>query len=271
MSEGNGNSPISKPPTKRTGSEPLTVNRWARLHQLEEEVKGLGPDQVARRLFARERLLDRERNLRAVDSLTGLYAARTFDRTLDREIDTLERDPLRIGLGLVLLDLDNFGPFNKLQGKLAGDSVLSNVGKTIKKTIRKTDIPVREGGEELAVIAPHVTNEQLSLNAKPGTHHAERLRKAIQASSTPEGYKVTASVGTTEYIRGESRRDFYTRADRARRMAKARGKNRTVQARVVDGQLIADDLTSKSSYIVDISINEENAEVFHFTPFSQSV
>ncbi|GEM_PF-3303062 len=254
-----GRSPIPEP-----------INRWERLRELETQVTGKAPDLIARDLLARERLIERERGFRAVDPLTELYAAGTFNGTLEREMEVLEREPSRVGLGLTLLDLDDFKDFNKRQGKLAGDTVLKNVGRTIKKTVRKIDIPFREGGEELAVITPYITNDQPASTDKAPTHHAERLRKNIKASRTPEGYKVTASVGTTDYIKGEKLIDFYTRADRARRMAKARGKNRTVRARIVNGQLIADDLTTKESFTVAISINERSEETFQFTPLAQA-
>ncbi len=249
---------------------PGPIDRWTRLTHLEELVRKKidRPDLIARDLLAGEKRTLRERSFRAVDPLTELYAAGTFIGTLEREMEILEREPSRVGLGLTLLDLDDFKNFNKRQGKLAGDSVLRNVGRTIKKTVRKIDTPFREGGEELAVITPYVTNDQTASTDKAPTHQAERLRKNIRTAKTPEGYSVAASVGTTDYIKGEKLIDFYARADRARRMAKARGKNRTVRTRVVDGKLIADDLTAGQSFTVGISINESGEETFVFTPLA---
>jgi diguanylate cyclase (GGDEF)-like protein len=53
------------------------------------------------------------------------------------------------------LDLDDFSEINNRCGHDMGDTVLIEVAKTIKQTIRTTDYAIRCGGEEFDIILPY--------------------------------------------------------------------------------------------------------------------
>jgi len=48
-----------------------------------------------------------------------------------------------------MIDLDFFKTYNDTYGHLAGDDVLTSIGKCIQTSIRTVDIAFRYGGEEL--------------------------------------------------------------------------------------------------------------------------
>jgi len=244
---------------------PAQVNKEQRLEELTAQISGKTPEQIARTILARERLVERQTRLRGIDQLMELYAPALFGRTLEREVGLVVREHTSPGLGLVLLDLDDFGNFNKLNGKKAGDEVLKTTGKTINNAVRETDLAFREGGEELAIIAPY-TNEgpkpdTVGDPAIEETDPGGRVRIAIEKATSPRGFRVKVSAGETDYVRGERPEQLYQRADRARRIAKQLGKNRTVRITQINGMLFAHDLTDKKRYSVNVySERDENGK-----------
>lgn len=259
---------------------PPPVDRNLRQQQLAESLQGQTAEQISRRLLARELWADRQKKHRAIDVRTTLFAPALFDRTLDREIDLAQREPGGPGIGLTLLDLDDFGLFNKENGQPAGNEVLNNVGKTIKGTLRSTDMAFREGGEELAVImtytgqGPKTEEEIKQSEGEEYVDPSERIRRAIEEAKSKNGFKTTASIGQTDYVPGETREEFYIRADRARRIAKKLGKNRVVKTTGKDLDLIAHDITHDLKYSAKVrlveKVNEKGKKViveeFDLTP-----
>ena len=59
-----------------------------------------------------------------------------------------------------MLDLDFFKK-NDTYGHLAGDMVLKDVWKILKKHVRRNDLACRYGGEEFAVILPNVSRDSI--------------------------------------------------------------------------------------------------------------
>ena len=57
-------------------------------------------------------------------------------------------------LTLVVVDLDNFGDLNQVQGYEAGDTALCSVAALIKSKMRTVDIIARLSGDEFGVILP---------------------------------------------------------------------------------------------------------------------
>jgi diguanylate cyclase (GGDEF)-like protein len=129
-----------------------------------------------------------------------------------------------------MLDIDDFKQVNDCHGHQQGDAVLKMVAGVVRSNVRKIDLPARYGGEELAVLLPH-------LGLQDAAEVAERVRQAIAAASVQGrgGTKlgVTASIGVAaldaDALRHEdalTAEDLVMAADAALYRAKRTGKNR---------------------------------------------
>jgi len=156
-------------------------------------------------------------NLSTIDALTGLQNHRAFQQQLESEMGRA----LRHGhaLSLLLLDVDRFKSFNSAYGHRSGDEALRLIGSLLKENARTSDIPVRYGGEEFAVILTETdTIGAIVLG--------ERIRQAIAAANgLPR--PITASIGIatlTPNMTGVS--ELIAHTDRALCHAKGEGRNR---------------------------------------------
>jgi diguanylate cyclase (GGDEF)-like protein len=159
------------------------------------------------------------------DGLTGAYNHRQFQDVLTHELGRLGRYGGE--LSLMLLDVDNFKSFNDRFGHPAGDQVLKQTVRLIKKSLRRADLVFRYGGEEFAVLLPETAVGNAcrvaeKLNAKLRT---ENIYKAPDGVELP----VTVSIGLADAVESHlSREELIERADRALYQAKQAGKDRAV-------------------------------------------
>ena len=154
------------------------------------------------------------------DSLTKLYNRGAFLDILQNQIANLRT--YAPNLALLMIDIDNFKRINDDMGHLTGDSILSQLGELLRRSLRKNDAPVRYGGEEFAVIAPNTSLPQSLLVA-------EKLRRMVAGHDFGIGRQVTISIGCTIYRPGEDSRELIARADLALYDAKHAGKNTVCQ------------------------------------------
>ena len=156
------------------------------------------------------------------DSLTGLYNHRHFQERLAAEVSRAAR--YGHNLSLIMIDIDFFKSFNDAHGHPMGDAVLRDLAQLIIQNIRETDVAVRYGGEEFAVILPET-------RAGDAAATAERIRQEVQkqpfCASEGLSASLTVSVGVAEYpSQCSDRTSLVTAADIALYQAKALGRNR---------------------------------------------
>jgi diguanylate cyclase (GGDEF)-like protein len=168
------------------------------------------------------RLKDSLRNSSIIDALTGLYNRRYLDETLPREIARAQRSNQEIGL--IMLDVDHFKSFNDNYGHEAGDMVLREIGATIKRVCRISDLACRFGGEELMIMMPQA-------DLKIATERAELICQEIKKITLMYGGQalptVTISAGLAMFpAHGYLVEDLLKAADVALYRAKGKGRNR---------------------------------------------
>ena len=159
----------------------------------------------------------------ATDSLTEAMTRRAFKQEADQLISLALRH--QHDLSCIAFDIDHFKKVNDTYGHAAGDAVLKAVASICKATLRAGDLFGRIGGEEFAVVLPHVDREGAFAVA-------EKLRAAI-ASEIIRGdhgaLTVTASFGTSALsIVSQEIETLLAQADAAMYQAKHSGRNRCV-------------------------------------------
>jgi diguanylate cyclase (GGDEF)-like protein len=185
-------------------------------------------EETQRRLREQNSLL---RELTVIDSLTGLYNRRFFDRRLSYEIERWRRSDHP--LSLVMFDVDHFKSINDTHGHHTGDLVLKHLAKVAKESTRDGDVLARHGGEEFVVLMP---NSGLDAAA----NGAERLRKAIEVNAlvfegTAIPITISAGVAATERDVTQDAQALLRAADVALYNAKHLGRNRIETSRQVEG------------------------------------
>ncbi len=172
---------------------------------------------------------ERYRTLSLTDPLTGLFNTRHLHECLPAEIERANR--YTRPLSLLVLDCDHFKRINDTFGHLEGDRVLQALAGVIRDCLRRSDSAFRYGGEEFVVLLP-----EADLTA--ACQLAERLRHAFEtrcvATANGEEIRCTVSIGVAGYRPGERETGLIRRADAAAYLAKERGRNCVVQARVED-------------------------------------
>jgi len=158
------------------------------------------------------------------DELTGVYNRRHVMELLDYEKNRSSR-----GDGifcLAMLDIDHFKNVNDMYGHLAGDAVLRTVATMIDKTMRNTEFCGRYGGEEFLIVLTQT-------DIKGALIFAERVRTNIENILFPDlspDFKVTVTIGLSEYHIREDVDKIIARADEALYRAKKGGRNRVESA-----------------------------------------
>lgn len=150
-------------------------------------------EEAEQALVERSRRIRQLENLSITDELTGLLNRRGFQEMLRRALADAERHGEE-GL-LLLCDLNRFKATNDTYGHLAGDSVLSAVAETLRRSTRRNDAVARLGGDEFAVLMP-----------KTPVGRAERLAAKlshkVNSLLVPWGHEqipVAASFGWESY------------------------------------------------------------------------
>ena len=156
-------------------------------------------------------LRDQARALARRDPLTGLANRRMLMEALERHVGG-RRDGA--GVGLVLLDLDNFKDANTRLGHQGGDRVLVATSQALLGAARVDDLVARLGGDEFAVVASGVDDAALR-------ELSERMLEAVR------GVGMHASAGwALTAVDAHDVEGLIAAADRALRTAKRVGKDR---------------------------------------------
>ena len=134
-------------------------------------------------------IVSRARGLRLSsirDNLTGLLNRAHFEERLAIELMRSSRH--HRPLALAIIDVDQFKRVNDTAGHLAGDEVLREVGARLTRTVRRTDLCARFGGDEfaLAFIDTSVADAAAKL---------EEIRRTV--SATPIPLRIQAVVTIT--------------------------------------------------------------------------
>ena len=174
--------------------------------------------------LANLKLRDSLRDESIRDHLTGLYNRRFLEESLERELARARR--MGNSFAVFMLDADHFKRFNDQFGHEAGDAVLRTLGRTIKESCRRNDLPCRFGGEEFTVVLTDIDRKAAALW---GERLLSRVRGLELRSGQQDLGRVTISGGIALYPEhGEDTETLLQAADIALYEAKHSGRDRHV-------------------------------------------
>ena len=154
-----------------------------------------------------------------VGNLPNLIAVRRkLDLTLAEAISKGQ------GFSLLLIDGDDLKRYNAVS-YAAGDKLISQIATVLMAVIRPGDFVGRwRFGDEFVVLLPG-TSSQAAINI------ADRARSAIAETAKEWLFPITVSIGVVEYpLHGNTVDELVQHAERALKIAKQAGKNKTVLA-----------------------------------------
>lgn len=190
-------------------------------------------DQIARRIDAvAEGVAERERRIgehALTDPLTGLANRALLTDRIRHTIRASERR--RESFCLLVMDLDRFKAINDTLGHAAGDAVLREVARRLKRAVRDCDTVARLGGDEFVMLLP---------GAQPVAEEVSRrilqyLREPLTYGEQP--IDIGASIGISVFPHhGQDEATLIRRADSAMYLAKRRQSGAEVFNGVESGQ-----------------------------------
>lgn len=218
----------------RQGVADLIVKSEYQFQELAEKLRkcyskfheGHSKGRVSNRRFAESSRLDEEAappkiQLSIHDELTGLYNHSYLHERVVREFSGASR--YSYPLSCLLIDIDHFRTMNEKYGYRTGEDILKQCGALLFESCRLSDFIARFGGEEFAVILPHI-------NYKNAKELAHRLRKIFaEHRFLVEGGEIplTVSIGVSSYPEDEmkNRSELISFANQALLYSKAIGRN----------------------------------------------
>lgn len=176
---------------------------------------------VMRDITTRKAMIDDLKHMADHDPLTGLLNRAFFNDEVERVFDRVKRGSSE-PCAILFIDLDNFKYVNDTLGHAAGDRVLIDVTKILKKRTRRSDVLCRLGGDEFTVLIYNTT-------PKLAEEIANSFRQTMSEYMFQEGNEsvdVGCSVGISMITKSsESAEQEISHADYACHQAKNAGRN----------------------------------------------
>ncbi len=139
-----------------------------------------------------------------------------------------EQQAMEKSIGVFMIDIDRFKPYNDTYGHQKGDMCLKTIGRCFLEFGKEHNISFyRYGGEEFVGIAVNYSSEELYQTGRKLNQHIRNLQIPHQLSET--GF-ITISIGIAicEHGNRNELNSLISRADTALYAAKAGGRNRVI-------------------------------------------
>jgi len=121
------------------------------------------------------------------DSLTALPNRRWIDETFSQTLIETQRSGAKFAL--IMLDINDFKQVNDKRGHSAGDKVLIELAKRLRKAVRESDFAGRLGGDEFIILARQIETDGLLAQM------VERIRQQLNGRMQLNGDDVDIRVG----------------------------------------------------------------------------
>jgi two-component system, cell cycle response regulator len=149
--------------------------------------------EAAKAVIESRTLMDKLRDSSLRDGPTRLYNRRFLEEFIDKSAEQALRS--NISYAILMIDIDFFKMVNDTYGHDAGDVVIKSLAEILQLSIRKSDLPIRYGGEEFIVLLHNTTPEgALAVAEKIRTRFNE---KKFQFGS--DTIQKTLSIGISHF------------------------------------------------------------------------
>ena len=150
---------------------------------------------LTNKTVALEKANETLKKLAVRDGLTGLYNHRYFQEDLAHAL--LRAGRYKRIFSLIFLDVDHFKSYNDTHGHTMGDKLLRTIAQILKKSLRKSDLIARYGGDEFVISLPETAKDQTR-------NVAEKICKYVRnypfpgRETQPLG-KISLSIGVAAF------------------------------------------------------------------------
>jgi diguanylate cyclase (GGDEF)-like protein len=167
------------------------------------------------------RLLQEVKDLAIIDSLTDCFTKNYFmERVKEDLLINMHR---KKSLSLLMLDIDHFKEYNDKFGHIAGDIVLIELGKLLKKIVGTKGMVFRFGGEEFCILMTDTDKKSAIIFAQRILKEVENKVIYLRRNKT----SVTVSIGIASAPEDAySEDELISKADYCLYQAKNKGRNR---------------------------------------------
>lgn len=158
------------------------------------------------------------------DALTRIANRRSFVEFLSRELIRGARR--KEHLVILLIDIDHFKEYNDNYGHVKGDTCLTTVAQSLRKTLkRKMDFVARYGGDEFVVVLSDIEKESALAIANSIKKNVNE--EAVEHRYSPVSDIVTLTIGGVYFVPTEDTvmEGVISKADAALYKAKDKGRN----------------------------------------------
>lgn len=148
------------------------------------------------------------------DGLTGVFNKTAFQYMVEQELKKGEQG------WLCMLDIDNFKDINDRFGHLAGDRILTELGRILCSVFPEPELVGRAGGDEFVIYAKQENMKE----------RAEFLLEKVRFLFPETTCRLSISIGVVLCEREEDHeyQHLFSKADQVMYCAKLAGKNRIV-------------------------------------------
>ncbi len=186
----------------------VDISAQIMLHKFNEKLQ----EEVSKKTKELEKLAN-------TDKLTGIYNRVKLDTTLEKSYSYFVE--YQENFAIIIIDIDYFKRVNDTYGHQVGDEILIEITQIIQKSIRKSDILGRWGGEEFIIISAKT-------DAKSATIIAQNIRATVESFTFTRVGKLTISLGVADILSCSSIETTINQADSRLYEAKASGRNSVV-------------------------------------------
>ena len=204
----------------------LTTKKASEIAQINKETLSIKNYLEAAKPVIESRILtEKLRETSLKDAMTGLYNRRFLEEFIDKFVkQAARRDE---NYAVLMLDIDFFKKVNDTYGHDVGDTVIAQLGKVIRESVRESDLAIRYGGEEFVVLLQNATREGAMRVAQLINETFAALSFDVGAG---ESIQKTISIGIAMFPENaETIWKCIKLADTALYVAKTTGRNKIVE------------------------------------------